>query len=67
MGRRRREKKAAGKEAQGAVKCRTRKKDGRRDGRTEEGGRVAFVFSVRSKSRSVGRSVGGQSHPERRS
>ena len=34
---RRREKKAAGKEAQGAVKCRTRKKGGR------DGGTVAFV------------------------
>ena len=38
MGRRRREKKAAGKEAQGAVKCRTRKKGGE-----TERGTVAFV------------------------
>ena len=45
------EKKAGGKEAQGAVKCRTREKDRGKDRRR---GRVAFVFCVRSKSRSVG-------------
>ena len=43
-----REKKAAGKEAQGAVKCRTRKKDGR----TEEEG--CLCVPPPSKSRSVG-------------
>ena len=49
----RREKKAAGKEAQGAVKCRTREKDRGKDRRR---GRVAFVFRVRRSS--LGRSVG---------
>ena len=51
-GRRGREKKAAGKEAQGAVKCRTRKKDGRTAG---EG--CLCVPSEASLGRSVGRSV----------
>ena len=52
------EKKAGGKEAQGAVKCRTRKKARGKDRRR---GRVAFVFRVRRSS--LGRSVGWWPEP----